>query len=96
MPDVIGISETKHLDDESALSLQGYEFKGCPSETAAGGVGIYVNEDFNFNVREDLQLHAEFCEDMWIELVFDKSLPLEASTNKINDNLVHYLSTPRS
>ena len=60
MPDVIGISETKHLDDESALSLQGYEFKGCPSETAAGGVGIYVNEDLNFNVCEDLNYTLSF------------------------------------
>ena len=88
MPDVMGISETKLLDNTSALDLTGYKFEGCPTTTAAGGVGIYINVDFGYIVREDLKLNVENCEDVWVELISKESVPLQNTKNRKDKNLV--------
>ena len=84
MPDIIGISETKLMDVEHAQSLTGYKFEGCPTATSAGGVGIYIHEDIGYNVREDLKLNVENCEDVWVELILKGSAPRK-NTNCRND-----------
>ena len=73
MPDVLGISETRIDDDSYLVKLQGYEFVSCDSPTAAGGVGIYIREDLNYDVRDDLKLDVESCEDKWVEIILDSS-----------------------
>ena len=73
MPDVIGVSETRIDDDSYLVKLEGYEFVFCDSPTEAGGVGIYVKKNLQYNVRDDLKLEVENCEDKWVEIIVDSS-----------------------
>ena len=74
MPDIIGVTETKHKeetntkDEADPISLEGYKFEGCPSPTNSGGAGIFIREDFCYDIREDISLNADNCEDKWIEM----------------------------
>ena len=55
---VIGISET-WLDNISAplISLPNYNFVSCNRETkTGGGVGIFISEQYNYILRNDLCL----------------------------------------
>ena len=73
LPDVLGISETRIDDDSYLVNIKGYEFKGCDSPTAAGGAGLYIRENLHYDVRDDLSLDIEKCEDKWVEITVDSS-----------------------
>ena len=36
--------------------------------TNAGGVGLCVKNGLKYSIRNDLNLHLPFCEDVWIEV----------------------------
>ena len=38
------------------------------SKTNAGGVALYIKENIRFNVRNDLNVQVEKCENLWIEI----------------------------
>ena len=87
LPSIIAISETglKSNIDKSSVSLEGYEFERKDSNYAKGGVGLYIENDLDYEVREDLHLKVSTCEDLWVEIKPQKS----ACQSKIeNDPLV--------
>ena len=55
--DIIGISETKiseKRDLTSNINIEGYAFENTPTETHFGGVGLYIKNGTNYNIRNDL------------------------------------------
>jgi len=53
--DVIGISETRLSHASSGnISLPGYSFLHTPSDSNAGGVGLYISNKYTFKPRLDL------------------------------------------
>ena len=68
-PDILAITETKLNGELYAPNLEGYHpFEGVESSTDAGGVGIYVSNNFDFCKREDLSLNVAGCEDFWVSI----------------------------
>jgi len=57
--EIIGLSETKYtVDSPSAKNtdIPGYKFYNTPSQSAAGGVGIYVKSSTKVAKRIDLSI----------------------------------------
>ena len=73
MPDVLGITETRLKDDPFLVQLTGYRFESHHSQTDAGGVGIYIRDSLQYNIREDLAIDLEHCEEKWVEIIVDTS-----------------------
>ena len=68
-PDVVAISETKlNASSVSNINFDNYKFLHNDSVTCAGGVGLYVRETLKFQLRDDLLLHLQDCEDLWLEI----------------------------
>ena len=81
---------TPLIDGDSYLvKLPGYEFKNCDSPTAAGGVGIYIRENLNFDVRDDLKLDIDNCEDKWIEINVNSSKQKSKGAEKIVIGIIY-------
>ena len=53
---------------ESNISIPGYRFLCKPSQTSAGGVGIYINNDIEFIRRWDIEFDFEGVETCFIEI----------------------------
>ena len=54
---VIGLSETKiksSCDLTGNIAIEGYDFVSKPTLTNAGGVGFFVKEEIQFQIRDDL------------------------------------------
>ena len=69
MPDVVAISETKlNASSVSNINFDYYKFFHNDSVTCAGGVGLYVRETLKFQLPDDLLLHLQNCEDLWLEI----------------------------
>ena len=67
----IGLSEIKVSVDtliRDNIELPGYKFRHTPSNSAAGGVGIYVKSDLKANKRDDLSFVNENFETIWVEI----------------------------
>ena len=70
MPDVIGISETRiklgtMLRDN--IDLINYNFVDTPTNSSAGGAGLYILKNIQFKERDNLRLNINNCEDIWVE-----------------------------
>ena len=68
---VIGLSEIKASASapiKSNITLPGYNFYHTMSQSAAGGVGIYVKLDLTTNKRDDLSVSTVELETIWIEI----------------------------
>jgi len=72
-PDFIAISETK-LKSKCCTNIQipNYNFVHVDSLTNAGGVGLYVNTNLQYTVRQDLELPLDGCEILFIEVKSDR------------------------
>ena len=74
-PEIIALSETKL---KSKLSynpkLSGYDFLRCNSPTNAGGVGFFVREGLQYEVKDEYNLNLAHCEDLWIEIGHEKKV----------------------
>jgi hypothetical protein len=69
MPSFIAISETKLSDNSNSnISIPGYRFLSKPSQTSAGGVGIYINNDIEFIRRWDIEFDFEGVQTCFIEI----------------------------
>ena len=70
--DIVALSETWLKNNKTQLEyvqIDGYksEFKNRESKSG-GGVGFYIKEHMNFNVRHDLGKIDESIEILWIEV----------------------------
>lgn len=75
MPEVIALSETKIRDSENitdAYNMDHYEFVHRDTPTHFGGVGFYIKEEIEYEVRDDLAINCFDCEDLWIEIKRNK------------------------
>ena len=68
LPHVLAITETKLNDNCTAPTLAGYEFEGFNSSSNSGGVGAYITNKLDYNVRNDLKMCLPHCEDMWLNI----------------------------
>ena len=69
-PDLIAVSETWY-NNTSFFNpvLPNYQFfSSSLSCNRAGGVAIFLRNSFNFQIRSDIKLSTEKCEDLWIEV----------------------------
>ena len=75
LPSVIALSETwlSPSDQTSLFNLPGYSFISVPRKLKrGGGTGLYVSDDINYIVREDIPpLPEEVCEYCTIEILND-------------------------
>ena len=68
-PTVICVTKTWLHENKPLLSkLEGYNFIGKPSGKFAGGSGIFIKKDIEYNILPSLNLQVENCEDLWVEL----------------------------
>ena len=73
---VIGLSEIKDSVDSpisANIDIPGYKFHHTSSQSAAGGVGIYVKSLLKANKRLDLSINTCDFETVWIEIENAKS-----------------------
>ena len=70
LPDIICLSETRLKSDPVLnVNIPGYTFIHKPSNTNAGGVAMYINNQLQFEILHDCQLALQNgCEDLWIKL----------------------------
>ena len=54
--------------------LPHYTFCHSPSNSAAGGVGIYINDSLQYRIRDDLKFLEEENENIWIEIIRNNSI----------------------
>ena len=74
--EIIGLSETKNTTYSTISTntdIPGYKFYNTPSQSAAGGVGIYVKSNLKADVRIDLSTSTFDFETVWIEVQNAKS-----------------------
>lgn len=71
MLSIIGLSETKIKIDEDRLvnvDLTRYNFVSQPTLTNAGGVGFYIMETINYNIRDDLGISKDEVQALWVDI----------------------------
>ena len=87
-PSIIAISETGLDDDDNSeqVAIDGYHKpERADSLTNKGGVGVYVTEQLDYVIRDDLKLKVEHCEDIWLEV---KPTVKPSPRNNKNDSFV--------
>ena len=59
---------------------QYWALKKCPdsfehinSETKCGGVGMFISNNMDYSIRNDLSLNTTGCEDLWVEIDFKQA-----------------------
>ena len=70
--DMIGVSEVYRCENDSRLSLPGYHdlLTRCREDGARGGVGLFVKDNINYIVRDNLSVFIPHVfESLFIELV---------------------------
>ena len=68
---VIGIFETWLNDSSHSVDISGFQFlHKYRQNRTGGGVGLYISNDLEFKLREDLSLHnVDIVESLFIELI---------------------------
>ncbi len=101
---VIGLSEIKasfNVPIKTIIDLPGYKFHFTPSQSSAGGVGIYVKSELTANKRDDLSISNADFESVWFEIENSKSKNIlcccvyrhpSSAISKFNDHLEETLS----
>ena len=98
-PDVIGVSEIWHSNDNPIISnidISGYTFLKTKSVTQNGGVGLYIKDSLTFNPRNDLQSCTNEFETVWVEIenTNDKNFLISCVYRHPNSNIEPYSSLP--
>ena len=69
MPDILAFSDTRVNENSPIRPLDGYHnFNFTPTPTGAGGVGFYLKDIFDYDLRPDLKLDLNLCEDIWFKV----------------------------
>ena len=73
--DIIGISETKEPSDDflNNVTLDGYDLHSKYSNSAAGGIAIYIRSNLDYIIRDDLSIVEDEFETLWVEIKNNKS-----------------------
>ena len=75
--DVIGISETRIRNttgSNSNLNISDYSFEDTPTESSAGGTGLYISNNIVYERRTDLEMYKKNqLESTFIELIYKGS-----------------------
>ena len=81
--DVVAISETKlYSNSIGNINISNYKFLHNDSAICAGAVGLFIKETTKFCFRDDLLLHLQDCEDLWLEIKFNESNLYIVTPNK--------------
>ena len=60
--------------------LNGYhDFKFTPTPTGAGGVGFFLKDEFDYDLRPNLKLNLDLCKNIWFKVK-------NVANTKLNDN----------
>ena len=96
-PEILAITETRlHNNDDDddndsfIPQLKGYIFKGVNSKSTknhVGGVGVYLSDQLDYTIRDDLSMNLYNCEDIWLDLKI-KSSRSSKSNEPYYENLV--------
>ena len=71
LPDILAFTETWISDEASAPIIPGYSFECVNSEKTknyAGGVGMYISNDFEYELQQGLSMKYKGCEDLWVKI----------------------------
>ena len=71
---MIGLTETKinsFNENFSNYRIPGCEFFSQPSQSNAGGVGIFVSKNISCSQRSDISVSQTDFESLWIEIEFE-------------------------
>jgi len=87
--DFIGISEVFKCDKDQRLALPGYHkiITRCCDEGTHGGVGLFIKQNINYKIREDLSI--------FIPHIFE-SIFIEVSSISTKNNIVGVIYRPNS
>ena len=66
----IGLKE--HVDSEH-VAISGYKFERNDTKTNKGGVGVYIRDHLDYDIKDDLRLKVDNCEDLWLEIFDDRA-----------------------
>ena len=91
-PDIIALSETKLTETVNLnpdVDLSGYSFIYKKSKTHFGGVGLYISDQIDYKIREDLDLSEKNCDCQTLFIEVD-------SNNKEKQVLVVFYRHPRN
>ena len=84
-PDLVCLSETKLKNNTQVnIQIRGYQFVHVDSASNAGGVGIYISDNIEFNHASSYSITVDGCENIWISI---NTLPK-------NILLVSYIAIP--
>ena len=78
--DILSLNET-WLDgtiSNADLHIDGYEIIRADRNRAGGGVALYISNDINYHLRDDLFING--LEALWVEIQRDKISPILVST----------------
>ena len=67
-PDMIALSDTRIKDTSIIATLLGYNFINKNPQTQAGGVGVYIKNNFKYLQRRDVPFKLHGCENIWLEI----------------------------
>ena len=65
-------TDPKAQDDSERVALKGYKFERNDTPTNKGGVGVYVSDQLDYDIKDDLRLNIDNCEDLWVEIFGDR------------------------
>ena len=86
LPEILAVTETR-LSGESYPEIDGYTFRGANStctKNHVGGVGVYYSDKIQCDIREDLSLKLDKCEDLWFDLTIKDNNPRKSKNSKYN------------
>ena len=68
-PDLVAITETRIKNKPLInIDIPGYSFSYETPSSNAGGVGIYVGDNLNFNIIENYNISISSCENLWLKI----------------------------
>ena len=67
---ILGITETWLIDSNYDLfDIENYDFVENHRNTkSGGGVGMFINDQIGYKIREGMKIFDEFCESIFIEI----------------------------
>ena len=68
-PSVIFVTETwLHCNKTFIHSLKNYNYISRPGSNKAGGTGLFIHSNIDYNIINNLQFNLDNCEDLWVEI----------------------------